>query len=1053
VRRLVPLALLSGGLLLNAHPAWAERLPFRSYGSNEGLAGEHVRFVVQDSRGFLWLATNAGVSSFDGHEFRNYGPAEGLPYPSARKVVEAPDGSLYVLARERVARARPSTRSGTLAFEPLSSPELSAWVGDAFDVAIAPDGAVVIAGSRGAARLIASNGRERFERIDLGPAPGGPGEQNELVWAVAFDGKRDLWAVRRLGITRIGRDGRPRTLPLPRGQQIESGWAWLPSMVGDRSGRVWLLTTGGGIWRLEASATGDPAVAQVLDRRSGFPSDYPRGLNEAADGTLWIGTTDRGLVSCAAGSAGQDCAAIESAEGLPDVEAYGVTTDSQGNVWAGTLVAGIAKLAADGLTSWREAEGLRPPAVWALQEDPDGSVLIIRGDLRSTSLRDERHAVSWQVPPALARAGGWGVQQLLARGPDGGLWLATAGGVAVYPPGTRTFDLAARDPGRLITTADGLPGNGIHRIFAARDGAIWIGVLYEGRGTCRIGGNGEDIRCFGPAEGLPEGATGVAFEEDAAGDIWVGLYQGGVYRYRAGRFETWPEVAAERQTMTWSIRRDAAGSLWVAGVPGLLRIEGAESDRPSFRRYTTADGVSAFETMATAEDAFGRLYVASQHGLDCIDVASAAVRTYTTADGLPSNRVGALYRDRNGTLWIGTSHGVARLVPGPPRTETPPRVYLTGMSVEGTRRDAIAAPGNVPDRGATARVGTDREEHATDRPLLLASNERTVEFTFTSPSFRAGETIRFQWRLIGASDAWSSPGTMRTITCTGLAPGLYRFEVRAVDGEGLISTPATAAFTIRPPLWRRGWFLSLMALALVGAVVAVYRARVARILKIERVRSRIATDLHDDIGASLSQIAVLSQVANRQAARGAEAGTALTRITELSGGLVDAMSDVVWSVNPARDHMSDLVHRMHRFAVDLFSETEMQLRLDLPGDTAGDERLDPESRREVYLVFKEALRNAVRHSAATSVEVQLTREGDGLLLAVRDDGRGIGDNASARGGQGLESMQRRADAIGGALEVRPRPGGGTEVLLRTSGKIRRRRRLVRWTGPGADRPS
>src|SRR4030095_8481022 len=185
---------------------------------------------------------------------------------------------------------------------------------------------------------------------------------------------------------------------------------------------VWLLTTGSGIWRLDASAKGDPAVAQVLDPRSGFPSDFPRGLHEAADGTLWIGTTDRGLVRCEAGSVGRECAAIGTAEGLPDTEVYSVTTDSQGNLWAGTLVAGIAKLAADGLTSWREADGMRPPAIYALQDDPDEGVLVIRGDLHFTSIHDERHLAAWQVAPALARTPGWGIQQLLARGRDGALW-------------------------------------------------------------------------------------------------------------------------------------------------------------------------------------------------------------------------------------------------------------------------------------------------------------------------------------------------------------------------------------------------------------------------------------------------------------------------------------------------------------------------------------------------------------------------------------------------------------------------------------------------------
>jgi signal transduction histidine kinase len=216
------------------------------------------------------------------------------------------------------------------------------------------------------------------------------------------------------------------------------------------------------------------------------------------------------------------------------------------------------------------------------------------------------------------------------------------------------------------------------------------------------------------------------------------------------------------------------------------------------------------------------------------------------------------------------------------------------------------------------------------------------------------------------------------------------------------------------------------------------------------VRTRIATDLHDDIGASLSQIAVLSQYASRQAARGsAETGQSLERITELSGAVVDAMSDVVWSINPARDRMSDLVHRMRRFAVDLLADGDAALKLDLPDDAAND-ALDPEARRHVYLVFKEALRNAVRHSGGREVEVSFGRDGDGLLLSVRDDGGGI-ESAPSSGGAGLDSMRERAARLGGTLEIRSRPEGGTEVLLRTPNT--RRGFLARWMGPPKARAS
>jgi len=1009
--RCVTLLLLATAAIGSLSPAEAARLPFRAYGAAEGLAGDHVRFIHQDARGFLWIATNAGVSRFDGHDFRNYGPADGLPFTSARKVVETPDGTIYALGGQKVAQHRSGPSPSHPEFEAADAPELSRLVGEVLDIVACPDGSLLIAGVNGAAKLSAG----RAEPIDLGPVHLPERVDAPNAWAAAIDGAGDVWIARTYGITRIGRDGKPHVLPLSAQQIIASGWGWLPSMSVDRSGRAWLLNVASGAWRLTSGGDGRPAIAEVLDYRT-LGSAFIRGMHQGPDGTLWFAMSNLGLIRGTPAGSGWRFVSLGPSEGLPDLEVSSVSMDTQGNLWAGTAVAGVVRLAADGLIGWGAAEGLVPPGTSAIMDDPAQGLIVVTTDLHFAALRNEAIVDRWKVaiPP------GWGNEQLIARGLDGRLWLATGAGLAVYPPGTSVRDLGRRRPARILAKRDGVSSLEVHRIFAASDGAIWFGLMHVPNGVCRIRGDATGLRCFGAEEGLTSPAEANAFAEDAGGHLWVGLYDGGVFRYREGRFETWPRLEPGRQKQVRSIRRDDANRLWVAGVPGLLRIDGAETAQPAFRRFTLDDGLASSDTAATADDRSGRFYVAGLHGLDCMSPDGAMIRRYTVADGLPSNRVEQLHRDAKGDIWVGTSRGLARLVPGGKTSPTKPRVFLTGVAVAGTPREPSG-------------------------PLSLKSGERTVEFGFTSPSFRAGETMRFQWRLKGSSGDWSRPGSARGITFAALAPGHYRFDVRAVDGEGQVSEPESFAFTIRPPLWKRGWFAALLAISLAALVALAYRIRVARLIELERMRTRIATDLHDDIGASLSQIAVLSQYASRQAARGApETGLSLERITALAGSVVDAMSDVVWSINPSRDRMSDLVHRMHRFAVDLFSDGETVLRLDLPEDP-GDERLDPEARRQVYLVFKEALRNAARHSGAQVVEASFVREGTGLVLAVRDDGDGI-EGGTDSDGAGLTSMRQRAAAIGGTLEIRARERRGTEVLLRIP--ARHRGLLATWMGFG-----
>jgi signal transduction histidine kinase/ligand-binding sensor domain-containing protein len=1012
--------LLAVATCLLALPAWSARLPFRAYGAAEGLDGSFVKFVMQDSRGFLWAATNAGVSRFDGHEFRNYGTADGLPAASARKIVEAPDGTLFVLCRQRLARRTPLAASVDSEFEAVNPRGLAEHVGEILDVVVAPDGTLVVAGERGVARLAG----DRVAPVELGAAARAAASDATQAWAAAFDGSGALWVARTFGITRVGADGVPRTLALSRDAEINSGWGWLPSMTVDRSGRVWLLTVDRGAWRLDVEQEGLPVVAEVIDRASGLGGFTVRAFHESPDGAIWVGTGSSATTRFERTASGRRATAVGRPEGLPDDEVNSIITDAQGNLWLGTSEAGLVRLANDGLTSWSADEGLRPAIVRAIVDDPDGGVDAIVGDFDVARVFSGRVEAPWRMRGVLA---GWGSVQLIARGGDGRLWVATQRGLASYPPGTRLGDLRSRAPATLVGREQGLLRTEVHRLFAARDGTVWFGLMHVRDGVCRLEA-GDRVRCFGPGDGLADPAEASAFVEDAEGNLWAGCYQGGVYRYRDGRWESWNELSPQRQRNVASIRRDRAGRLWVAGSPGLVRVDDAGSAHPSFRRYTQQDGLSGADTLDVAEDRFGRIYASGQRGIDRFDLKGGAVRRYTPADGLPSERVAVLHADAEGDIWAGTIHGIARLHPVPEGTHPPPRVYVTSTTVAGKRRAAAGA-------------------------LDFGSDERTVEFGFTSPSFRAGETMRFQWRLLGGEDAWSAPRTSRTIVLAGLSPRAYRFDVRALDGEGSMSEPASMDFRIRPPFWQRGWFLATSAIVLAGVIAALHRARVAGLLELERVRTRIATDLHDDVGTSLSQIAVLSQFASRQAARGGdEVKGSLARITELSGSVVDAMSDVVWSINPARDRMSDLVHRMRRFAVDLFSDTEVALTLDLPADDA-DESLSPEVRRQVFLVFKEALRNAARYAKASAVSVSFRRDRDGLVLLIADDGRGIGSSAGSPSstGLGLENMVRRASAIGGAVEIGPGSSGGTLVRLRIP--VSGRRYLSKWTGTGGNAAS
>jgi signal transduction histidine kinase len=241
--------------------------------------------------------------------------------------------------------------------------------------------------------------------------------------------------------------------------------------------------------------------------------------------------------------------------------------------------------------------------------------------------------------------------------------------------------------------------------------------------------------------------------------------------------------------------------------------------------------------------------------------------------------------------------------------------------------------------------------------------------------------------------------------------------VRAVSPDGRASSiPATLSITILEPYWRTWWFISLEAALSVLIAYGLYRYRLAQLLALERVRTRIAADLHDDIGSSLSQVAILSEVVRRRIGNSdPEINTPLARIGEISRDVVDSMSDIVWAINPEKDKLFFLAQRVRDFADDLFAADDIHFQLRVP-DRDSNLSIGADMRRQVFLVIKECIHNIVRHAKCTRVEIDVRVESKRLVVEVRDNGVGF-DPSAAVNGHGLASMRDRVRRLGGKIDI------------------------------------
>jgi two-component sensor histidine kinase len=416
---------------------------------------------------------------------------------------------------------------------------------------------------------------------------------------------------------------------------------------------------------------------------------------------------------------------------------------------------------------------------------------------------------------------------------------------------------------------------------------------------------------------------------------------------------------------------------------------------------------------AIAEDNSGRMYFGTGKGLDQLDLTNGRIRHFNTDDGLASDIVNSCFKDHEGNIWVGTTLGLSKFNPRAERTATDAApIYLSRVQIAGEDL-------GLPETGAW-RIPQ----------IELSAARNNVTIDYVALSFQGENELRYQYKLDGIDKDWSVPTDTRSINYAHLAPGSYQFLVRAINPDGVVTRePASFQFRILPPVWQRWWFITLAALAIGLIMYALYRQRLGRLLELERVRTRIATDLHDDIGANLSLIAMLSEVARGQIPDGdLRLKEWLSSIATTSRDTVDSMSDIVWAVNPKRDHLRDLTRRMRRFADDIFAARNIEFQFRAP-ELDRDIRLGTDLRREVFLIFKETINNMVRHSRCSAASVSLSIEGGALVLAVADNGKGL-QGVETSDGTGLESMRGRAEKLGGSFHVDSKDGGGTCVTLK-----------------------
>lgn len=984
---------------------FGERLPVKTYTTADGLLSDTVVKIKQDSRGFLWFCSGEGISRFDGFNFTNFTKQNGLPSGAVNDFLETRNGEIYLATNSglvKINQAHPqnstSPDNSSVALFTVVKP--NSPKANRITVLFEDDtGTLFIGTSHG----LYQKRNENLESVNLDASK--TSAKKILVTAIIKDRLGALWiATEGDGLFKRAADGSVSQFSEADGLPGNN----VASLLEDRAGNLWAgmrLPANAGLILLNGDAPEKPLVKRAFSTADGLPAHWIPSLHQSNDGKLWLGTIS-GLCEWQGADAKSVCRTYTAKNDLCDKDVWSVTEDRSGNLWTGSSC-GAKKLARYGFTTYGEADGIRSLKISSIFENHDGSLFaIIKNNGVQTIYRFENDGKFTAVQPNLPAEKdyfSWGWKQIDWQDSSGAWLVPTSFGLFKFPEKTLFEKLAAAKPQKFSPATKGAE---IFRVYEDRRGDVWIATTYGGDELWRWERQ-TNVWHDETAQILPAPNRSVsAFVEDRSGNLWIatGADEGAeLIRYRDGQFKIFTEADNLPDGWIHDLYVDKQDRLWIANARnGLLRLDDVNAEALNFVRFTTADGFSSDRVFCITEDVYNRIYVGGIRGIDRLNIDTGQVENFTTADGLPSSFVETAFRDKNNNLWFGTSNGLAKFVPEPAQIRQPPTVLITGLRVNGE-------PQNVSILGETDVS-----------KIELSADQRQISIDFVGLGANPGEKLKYEY-LLENSD-WM-PTNERTVNFANLVAGNYQFEVRAVSAGRAYSLPARFSFKIAAPLWQRWWFIAAIVILTALAVYFFYKNRLARLLELERIRTRIATDLHDDIGANLTRISLLSEVAKQK--NGDGQGGALNSIAGIARESVASMNDIVWAISPDHDSLLDLTRRMRRHAEEVFVMRDIDLSFQA---TEANLKLSVGVRRDVLLIFKEAVSNAAKHSGCSRVAIDFRAEDSVLSLRISDNGKGI-DRAQISAGNGLSNMKNRAAKIGGKFEISGDGESGTTVVF------------------------
>lgn len=788
------------------------------------------------------------------------------------------------------------------------------------------------------------------------------GFRSNQVRAITQSENGDLWFATRDGLTQLS-NGNLRTFT------IEDG---LPEnrtrdILFDSEGLLWVATRKG-------LASFDGSNFSVLGLIDGLLEEKIQTLSLAADGSLWLGT-ESGVAQYKNG----EFKNYTTNEGLSNSIVYSSAIDREGNVWFGTFGGGVSLFLGDYFENFDSENGLPNDLVTSIAESGDGKLWLgtYGGGLVSIGESKFEYFTSQDGLPDDR------VYHLSTDSKDR-MWIGMRDG------------LAYMNNGRLKVFSDNeFPFRKVRHVMEDSKGGFWISTYDEGL----IYFTGEQYEQYNQANLLPSNTVLASVEGDD-GSIWVATY-GGVASLKDGSVTSYSIQDGLPNNGVMSIMKDKKGTIWVATFGGIAWFDGVR-----FIDITDQDGLPDRVCYFIRQDENGIYWIGTNGGMARLDVEKfysqnsidkeQAITVINREEGLVSNEMnlGAVYQDKNNHFWFGSVEGVSHFYPEFYKSnQIAPRVHILNLTASGREYDSYG--------------------------FELNHNRNFVEIDYSAINFTSPNQVVYEYQMSGIDPGWQRT-TDRSAKYPSLPPGEYFFRVHARNSNGIWSDEiAVINFKIKPPFWMSWWFVLLVIGTIVGIIYLFYRNyQYMKLVDIERMRVRIASDLHDDVGTSLTEIALQSdflQAGNVDS----EFRNSLNQIGKQCRKIVTSLDDIVWSIDARNDTLGDLTDRMQDYMLNVLEPNNFHLSYDFE-ELKMENKLPVPVKENLYLIFKEAVNNIAKYSNGDEVSVSMNSNNGSFQFVIHDNG--TSGKGLKKTGHGLRNMEMRAQRIGANVDFNEEDG-------------------------------